>query len=95
MPPTEFRRVFRERQAPTEVPSHSIPAGTHKLLLLLTHGLASSVLLRSEAGRLVKAGAVEVDSQAIEQMNHTLVLNSGESILLRAGKKKFVRVVAE
>ncbi len=88
----EFRRVFRERQAPTEVPSHAVPAGTYKLLQLLTQiGLASS---RSDAERLVRGNAVDIDGQAIDQMNHNVVLKSGESIVLRVGTKKFARVVA-
>jgi len=89
----EFRKVYRERQAPTEVPSHPVAAGTYKLLLLLTQiGLVSS---RSDAERLVRGRAIEIDGQVVDQMNHSVVLNSGESVLLRAGKKKFVRVVAD
>ena len=88
----EFRRVFRERQAPTAVPNHTVPAGTYKLLQLLTQiGLAGS---RSDAERLVRGNAVEIDGQAIDQMNHSVALKAGESIVLRAGKKKFARVVA-
>jgi tyrosyl-tRNA synthetase len=89
----EFRHVYRERQAPSEVPSYKIEPGTFKLLTLLTRtGLTSS---RSEAERLVRGNAVEIDGQVVDAMNKTLILHSGESFLLRAGKKKFLRIVVE
>jgi tyrosyl-tRNA synthetase len=89
----EFRHVYRDRQAPSEVPSYTIESGTHKLLALLARtGLASS---RSEAERLVRGKAVELDGQVIDAMNKTLILHAGESLLLRAGKKKFLRIVVE
>jgi tyrosyl-tRNA synthetase len=89
----EFRHVYRDRQAPSEVPSYSIEPGSHKLLALLARtGLASS---RSEAERLVRGKAVELDGEVIDAMNKTLILHGGESLLLRAGKKKFLRIVVE
>jgi tyrosyl-tRNA synthetase len=88
-----FRHVYRERQAPSEVPSYSIKPGTYKLLTLLVQtGLASS---RSEAERLIRGNAIEIDGQVVDAMNKTLILHAGESFLLRAGKKRFLRVVVE
>ncbi len=89
----EFQRVFRERQAPTEVPVTRLSAGTYKLLSLLTQtGLVTS---RSEAERLIRWGGVELDGQVVEQLNLTLILHPREDLLLRVGKKKFLRVVVE
>jgi tyrosyl-tRNA synthetase len=87
----EFQRVFRDREAPSEVPEFKVSSGTYKLLMLLAHvGLVSS---RSEAERLVRGKAVEIDGQIVDAMNKTLILHPGESVLLRAGKKKFMRVL--
>jgi tyrosyl-tRNA synthetase len=87
----EFQRVFRDRQAPSEVPVSKVSSGTYKLLMLLADvGLVSS---RSEAERLVRGKAVEIDGQIVDAMNKTLILHPGESVLLRAGKKKFMRVL--
>jgi tyrosyl-tRNA synthetase len=88
----EFQRVFRDRQAPSDVPILKVAPDTYKLLALLTKaGLVSS---RSEAERLVRWGAVEIDGKPVEAMNMTLpLLKSGESVLLRAGKKKFLRII--
>jgi tyrosyl-tRNA synthetase len=89
----EFRTVYRERGAPSEVPTHSISPGTYKLLALLTQaGLTNS---RSDAERLIRGNAVEIDGEVVDAMNKTLILHAGESLLLRAGKKKFLRIVVE
>src|SRR6202790_3086512 len=89
----EFQRVFRDREAPGDVPIFKVPPATYKLLALLTKaGLANS---RSEAERLVRGRAVEVDGQIVEGMNHTHILTAGKNLVLRAGKKKFLRIVVE
>jgi tyrosyl-tRNA synthetase len=89
----EFRRVFRDRQAPSEVPEHRLPPGPYKLLTLLTQ--TNLVASRSDAERLIRWGAVEIDGAVVEQMNWSRIFHSGEKVLLRGGKKKFVRLVVE
>jgi tyrosyl-tRNA synthetase len=87
-----FQRVFRDRQAPEEAPVKNVAAGASQMIkaLLTTLGLATSV---SEAERLVKQGAVEIDGQRIDDPRKEVHLSKGRNFLLRAGKKKFVRVV--
>jgi tyrosyl-tRNA synthetase len=87
-----FQRVFRDRQAPEEAPVKNVAAGAPQMIkaLLTTLGLATSV---SEAERLVKQGAVEIDGQRIDDPRKEVDLSKGRNFLLRAGKKKFVRVV--
>jgi tyrosyl-tRNA synthetase len=87
-----FQRVFRDRQAPEEAPVKNLTAGAPQTIkvLLTTLGLASSV---SEAERLVKQGAVEIDGQRVDDPRKEVDLNKSREFLLRAGKKKFVRVV--
>jgi tyrosyl-tRNA synthetase len=87
-----FQRVFRDRQAPEEAPVKNLPAGAPQTIkvLLTTLALATSV---SEAERLVKQGAVEIDGQRIDDPRKEVDLSEGRDFLLRAGKKKFVRVV--
>lgn len=89
----EFQRTFRDREAPSDVPIFKVVPGTYKLLTLLTQ--AALVSSRSEAERLIRGKAVEIDGQVVDAMNRTLLLRSGEAVLLRAGKKKFLRVVVE
>jgi tyrosyl-tRNA synthetase len=90
----EFQRVFRDRQAPEEAPKHHLKRGEPKRLsaLLVELKLASS---RSEAERLIKHGGVEVAGQRIEDVKREIDLSKPSEFLLRAGKKKFVRIVVE
>jgi len=87
----EFRLVFRDRQAPTDIPEMRLSWGSRALFTVLTEtGLAAS---RSEAERLIKQGAVEVDGQVEKDVKRTIVLNPGDLLPLRVGKKKFLRVI--
>jgi tyrosyl-tRNA synthetase len=87
----EFRLVFRDRKAPTDVPEMRLAWGTRPLHAVLTEsGLASS---RSEAERLIKQGAVEINGKVEKDIKRVVVLNPGDLLPLRVGKKKFLRVI--
>jgi tyrosyl-tRNA synthetase len=89
----EFRKVFQKREAPDEAPEKKIVAGPRKLSALLAEiGVASS---RSEAERLIKQGGVDVDNSPVSDVKMELPLAPGSKHLIRAGKKKYVRVVVE
>ncbi len=89
----EFRQVFQKRGAPSDVPEKKLKPGPRALHALLTEtGLAPS---RSEAERLIKQGGVEIDGARIEETKHQVNITAEKEILLRAGKKKFLRLVAE
>jgi tyrosyl-tRNA synthetase len=89
-----FQRVFRDRQAPEEAPVQKVPRGTSQKLtaLLVELKLAPS---KSEAERLIKQGGVEIDSVSVEDPRKVVDLSKSREFLLRAGKKKFVRVVVD
>lgn len=90
----EFRRVFRERQAPGEAPRHRLPQGRAKRLsaLLVELKLASS---RSDAERLIKQGGVELDGVRVDDVKREIDLSKPGEYLVRAGKKKFLRLMIE
>jgi tyrosyl-tRNA synthetase len=89
-----FQRVFRDRQAPSEAPVQKIPVGPPKKLiaLLVELKLAPS---KSEAERLIKQGAVELNESRVDDPRADLDLTKPAQFLLRAGKKKFLRIVIE
>jgi tyrosyl-tRNA synthetase len=89
----EFDRVFRLRQAPTDVPRRKLPAGNRQLFSLLTEvGLASS---RSEAERLIKQGGVELDGGTVRDVKFVVPLPRGTQWTLRVGKKRFLTIEGE
>ena len=89
-----FQRVFRDRQAPTEAPVQKIPVGPPRKLtaLLAALKLAPS---KSEAERLIKQRGVEIDGVCVDDPRREIDLAKPGAFLLRAGKKKFVRLVVE
>jgi tyrosyl-tRNA synthetase len=89
-----FQRVFRDRQAPAAAPVRTILRGPARKLtaLLVELNLAPS---KSEAERLIKQGGVEIDSERVDDFRKDIDLTRSGEFLLRAGKKKFLRVVVE
>jgi len=89
-----FQRVFRDRQAPTEVELQRIPRGPAKKLatLLAELKLAPS---KSEAGRLIEQGGVEIDGVRVDDPRKDIDLSKSAEFLLRVGKKKFLRILVE
>jgi tyrosyl-tRNA synthetase len=89
-----FQRVFRDRQAPTEAPVQKIPVGpARKLTALLTE--LKLVPSKSEAERLIKQRGVEIDGVVVEDPRKEMDLTKPREFLLRAGKKKFLRIIVE
>jgi len=89
-----FQRVFRDRQSPSEVPTQKIPLGPSKKLtaLLVELNLAPS---KSEAERLIKQGGVEINESRVDDPRADVDLTKQTELLLRAGKKKFLRLIVE
>src|SRR5437016_1247800 len=89
-----FQRVFRDRQAPVEAPVVKLPKGPAKKLaaLLVDLKLAPS---KAEGERLIKQGGVEIDEARIDDPRRDIDLSQPLEFLLRAGKKKFLRIVIE
>ena len=89
-----FQRVFRDRQAPEEAPVRKLARGvpTRVSTLIFICDLAPS---RTEAERLIKQKAVEINGVIIDDPRQSVDLSKPVNFLLRAGKKKFVRIVVE
>jgi tyrosyl-tRNA synthetase len=87
----EFDRIFVNKGLPDEIAVKEIPAQTGLSIckLMVEAGLATS---NGEAKRLVEGKAVERESEKITDPQLKIDLKKGDSFVLRAGKKKFVRV---
>jgi len=86
----EWRRVHREGQLPTDAPVREIQVGSYNLSKLLVWlGLAPS---RSEALRLIRAGAVKEYGRPIQQDNYIILLGENTVITLSVGARRFVRL---
>lgn len=89
----EFNRMFVEKGLPDEMPEHQISANAEGLGLcqLMTNiGLSTS---NSEARRLIQGRAVEINGTKVDDDKLKLDLKSGTTLVIKAGKKKFAKVV--
>lgn len=87
----EFDRVFREKQAPEDIPEFLMPPeGVNIVELISTTGLLPS---KSEARRKLQEGAVYLDGQRLSDPNY-LVRVADNPVILKVGKRRFLRLVA-
>jgi tyrosyl-tRNA synthetase len=98
-----FDRLFRQHQAPDEIPEVTVNVRDPVLRfdtargawlpgLLVASGLASS---NAEAIRLIEQGAISVDGERITDRHAFIQIDDGQAPLLRRGKRQFARVVGE
>ena len=89
----EFVRRFRNKETPDEVEERTLPSnhprGWDLSHLLVTVGLAES---KAEARRLIQQGGVSVDGEKQVIVHSTALWKPGMSVLLKVGKRRFVRV---
>ena len=86
----EFDRIFTKGGVPDKVPERSLPPGTYALQALMVQlNLSAS---KSQARRLVEGGAVSIDSSKVTDAGLKLELKAGQSVLLKVGKKHFVKI---
>ncbi len=89
----EFNRIFVDKGMPDEIPEFEIEAQEIGLVQLMTKaGLSDS---NGEATRLITGGAVSIDQQKISDVKLKLKLESGQKLIIKAGKKKFTKVVVK
>ncbi|MGC1607531.1 MAG: tyrosine--tRNA ligase [Candidatus Acidiferrum sp.] len=89
-----FQRVFRDRKAPEEAEVQRLLRGPAKKLVTLLAELKLAPS-KTEAGRLIDQGAVEIDGVRVGDARKDIDLSNPTEFLLRAGKKKFLRIIVE
>mgnify|MGYP000574968784 CR=1 FL=1 len=86
----EFDRVFREGLVPDEMPEFSVPTeGLNIVELAVRSGLMPS---KAEARRKLQEGAFYLDGGRVSDAG-LVVRVSGEPIVLKIGKRRFLRLV--
>lgn len=88
----EFDKVFKEKGTPDEIPVFELHWSEENMWLpkvLKTSGLVSGT---GEAMRLIKQGAVSIDEQKVDDPNMKIAKGN---YLIKAGKRKFLRIVPQ
>jgi tyrosyl-tRNA synthetase len=83
-----FEKLFSKRETPDDIPDYPSSEATVRISRLLTEsGLCAS---GGEAKRLIQGGGVTVDSRKVDSPDLELELRDG--MVIRAGKRKFIRI---
>jgi tyrosyl-tRNA synthetase len=88
----EFNRIFKDKGLPDEIPEFKMASqnGVWICHLMVQAGVATST---SEARRLIQQNAVEIENGKLTDPQAKLDFKAGQSMILKAGKKKFVKLV--
>ena len=86
----EFDRIFVQKDIPDNIEEYYVAKNKAiPIMQLLTEkGLTSS---KSEARRLIEQGAVSINSDRVTDINRTLMIQ--EPIIIKVGKRKFLKVI--
>lgn len=88
----EFDHIFKDKGTPDEIPVLALPWEEEEMWLPKIMKLSGLTPSTAEAIRLIKQGAVSVDDSKVDTPDMTLPRGSH---LIKAGKRKFLRVVSE
>jgi tyrosyl-tRNA synthetase len=88
----EFNRIFVDKGLPDEVPEFKTGAESQASLaaLLVKAGMVAS---NGEGSRLIIGGGVSIDGEKVSDAKLKIDLTAGKSFVVKAGKKKFVKIV--
>lgn len=84
-----FKKIFQQQETPVDIPDFIVQPGSSLVAVMKDAGLVKS---NSEARRLVKQKGVRLDDVVIEDADQVIEIK--ESIVLRVGKRRFVRLVS-
>ncbi len=90
----EFHRIFVDKGLPDEIPDFEVAPEAQLGLaaLMVKAGLVAS---NGEGSRMIQGGGVQIDGEKVSDPKLKIDLKSGESFVLRAGKKKFVKIIVK
>lgn len=90
----EFNRIFVDKGLPDEVPEFVVsPEAQVGFCALMVK--ASLAATNSEASRLITAGGVQIDGQKVSDPRLKMDLIAGTEFVVKAGKKKFVKIIVK
>ncbi|MFZ2491917.1 MAG: tyrosine--tRNA ligase [Thermoanaerobaculia bacterium] len=88
----EFRRIFSERQVPTDIEEKTLATSVEPIPLSKVIVLAGLAESNKDAQRLIAQGGVLVDDAKADGTRHVLDATAGKTYLLKVGKRRFARV---
>jgi tyrosyl-tRNA synthetase len=90
---SEFDRVFKRHDAPSEIPQRSIPAGDFPMRLASALHAAGLVKSNKDGRRMIEQGAVQVDGARVDDPELEVDAAAVDGRTLQVGKRQWARVV--
>lgn len=84
----EFKKIFANKDKPTDIPEQKVSDSKFQIIKLLTELKLSSS--NSEAKRLVEQGGVRINDKKIDDWKKEIELKNGD--VVQVGKRKFVKI---
>ncbi len=92
----EFESIFKDKGQPKDMPVYKVPLDklkAGKIWIIELMELAGLAKTRSDARRLIEQGAVTIGGEKIADLDLKLNLNSSDGIVIKAGKRQFVKII--
>lgn len=87
-----FNTVFKKKEIPDNIEEYKTHDGTWIVEILTDSKTVSS---SSEARRLIKQGAVKIDGEQIRDINYNVMFDDKSELVLKVGKRRFLKIVKE
>jgi len=89
----EFDRIFKQKEQPEDMQEIELKNSAVPLIdLVIEQNILPS---RGEAKRLIRQGGLYLDGQRVEDIGLILDIGSKDQIILKVGKRKFFKLIAE
>jgi len=89
----EFDRIFKQKEQPEDMQEIELKNAAMPLIdLIIEQNILPS---RGEAKRLIRQGGLYLDGQRVEDLGAVLNIGLKEEIILKVGKRKFFKLIAE
>lgn len=85
-----FNTVFARKEIPDDIPVKTIDGEIGVVDLIAEQGLVSS---KSQGRRMIQQGAVRIEGEKVDDIAHVIVLDVGQEVVVKVGKRQFLRVV--
>ncbi len=84
----EFDNLFIKKDIPDDIPEIQIQSEMKLIEVMVKNNMVSS---NGDAKRMIKQGAVKLNDEKIDDIH--LMVSSGNNIILKVGKRKFLKII--
>ena len=88
MAESEFDALFIAKDEPDDMPAYKLSVSEKLVLVMVENDMVSS---KGEGRRLISQGGVRINKEKVENIH--LTLEPGEELVIKVGKRKFLRIV--